>query len=128
MNDVLEYVYKDKFRYISFLYDIFPYIQEYLDYPTETYDVENPGELEVENDAEDFFYEINDMFLRLGIDKYNGKKNFVLEKDLTYVECLVSYGEGKFRRYGVGTIPVNVTLRLMDETEEIMRKTESNNI
>lgn len=106
MCDVIEYIYHPRFNYLDFLERVVPIALEYVAYP----EPDDGGGITVDDMAyvvredTDYTVAMEDMFRRMGLERYDGLKGFAYEQDATYIEVVVQKeGDGRF-----DTFPLDV--------------------
>lgn len=98
MNDQFVYTYPDYFDFNRFVERMTPLVKECINW--EVYEGNEGGEDVIEK-TDDTDAEILNMFVRMGIKKLDGKRNFKFEKDMTYISVPVERADGFTDVYSV---------------------------
>ena len=98
VNDHFVYTYEDVFHFDRFVERMTPLVKECINW--EVYEGNEEGEdvIEKTDDTDD---EILNMFIRMGIKKLDGKRNFKFEKEMTYISVPVEREDGTSDIYSV---------------------------
>ena len=91
MNDLFVYTYPDVFHFDRFVERMTPLVEECINWDEYEGNVQGTDEIQEVND---YSAEILDMFIRMGINKLDGKKNFKFEKEMTYITVPVEREDG----------------------------------
>lgn len=91
MNDLFVYTYPDVFHFDRFVERMTPLVEECINWGE--YEENIQGSDEIQEKA-DYSAEILDMFIRMGIRKLDGKRNFKFEKEMTYISVPVKRQDG----------------------------------
>ena len=87
MNDLFVYTYSDIFHFDRFIERMTPLVKECINW--EVYEENTEDGEDVIEKTDDTDAEICDMFIRMGINKLDGKRNFKFEKEMTYISVPV---------------------------------------
>lgn len=98
MNDLFVYTYPDVFHFDRFVERMTPLVEECINW--EEYEDNTEGTDSIQEKT-DYSEEIRDMFVRMGINKLDGKRNFKFEKEMTYISAEVEREDGTVDRFSV---------------------------
>lgn len=98
MNDLFVYTYPDVFHFDRFVERMTPLVEECINWEEYEDNIQGIDEVQEKFDYSD---EILDMFIRMGIDKLDGKRNFKFEKEMTYITAEVEKEDGSIACFSV---------------------------
>ena len=99
MNDQFVYTYPDYFDFNRFVERMTPLVKECINWRVYEENVDD-GDDTIEK-TDDTDAEILNMFIRMGIKKLDGKRNFEFDKEMTYISVPVQREDGTSDIYSV---------------------------
>ena len=92
MNDQFVYTYPEYFDFDRFVERMTPLVKECINWGE--YEGNTEGDTDDIERTDDTDAEILNMFIRMGIKKLDGKRNFKFDKEMTYIEVPVEREDG----------------------------------